>query len=33
VREDVVAAVASALGLPATQLRSLAAKKLSGVRQ
>jgi adenylate kinase len=31
VREALVKAVASALGLPATQLRSLVAKKLSGV--
>ena len=31
VREAMVKAVASALGLPATQLRSLVAKKLSGV--
>jgi adenylate kinase len=31
VREALVSAVASALGLPATQLRSLVAKKLSGV--
>ena len=33
VRDALVSAVASALGMPATQLRSLVAKKLSGVRQ
>ena len=32
VREALVKAVASALGMPASQLRSLVAKKLSGVR-
>ena len=32
VREALVKAVASALGLPASQLRTLVAKKLSGVR-
>jgi len=32
VREALVSAVASALGLPAAQLRSLVAKKLSGVK-
>jgi adenylate kinase len=33
VRDALVSAAASALGMPAAQLRSLVAKKLSGVRQ